>query len=108
MSKQTRLLFAEKTIQKRIHGLAQEIAKKYLAQGVKQDVVLLSLLKGAAMFTNDLQRALWKAGLTKTHIEYLKISSYGTETQSSGKPQIVGDLSKLEAQLTGKHILVVE
>ena len=59
------------------------------------------VLKGSVMFFCDLVRAM----STPVQIDFMTISSYGNSTQSSGKPEIVTDLT---AKIEGRDVILVE
>ena len=70
--------------------------------------ILLSALTGAYMFTADLSRELANVqGVKATHkrIAFIKASSYGDSTESSGKLQVQG-LERINLQ--GKKVLMVD
>ncbi len=83
-------------IQKRISELATEIAQAFDFD------VILSALTGAYMFTADLSRALAN---TKHRIAFIKASSYGSGTESSGNLEVSG-LEKID--LKDKRVLLVD
>lgn len=83
-------------IQKRIRELAAGIAASY------EFDVILSALTGAYMFTADLSRALAKPQI---RIAFIKASSYGDGTESSGQIKVSG-LEKID--LKGKRVLLVD
>lgn len=83
-------------IQARIQTLAKEIAESF-----EFDIVL-SALTGSFMFSTDLVRAM----ANPSHkIAFIKASSYGSGTESSGKLTVTG-LDKLN--LKGLRILLVD
>lgn len=89
-------------IRERVAKLAREIAAVYDYD------VLLSALTGAYMFTADLSRELAKAQGAKAQqkeIAFIKASSYGSSTESSGKLQVYG-LEKIN--LGEKRVLLVD
>ena len=89
-------------IRERVATLAREIVDVYDYD------ILLSALTGAYMFTADLTRELAKAQgpkATQKRIAFIKASSYGNSTESSGKLQVRG-LDKFD--LNGKKILMVD
>ncbi len=95
-------LISADEIRKRVATLAREIAAAYDYD------ILLSALTGAYMFTADLTRELAKAQgpkATQKRIAFIKASSYGNSTESSGKLQVRG-LDKFD--LNGKKILMVD
>ena len=95
-------LISADEICERVATLAREIANIYDYD------ILLSALTGAYMFTADLTRELAKAQgpkATQKRIAFIKASSYGNSTESSGKLQVRG-LDKFD--LNGKKILMVD
>jgi hypoxanthine phosphoribosyltransferase len=66
-----------------------------------QSVLLVGVLKGAAMVMADLSRAL----TVDTTLEFMAVSSYGSSTSSSGVVRILKDLDR---SIEGIHVLVVE
>lgn len=100
MSKQP-LLSAE-AIQARLKSLAQEINDGYDFD------ILLSALTGAYMFTADLSRELARFKLdraTERRIAFIKASSYGDSTESSGTLKVQG-LEHIDVK--GKKVLLVD
>lgn len=63
--------------------------------------IAVSVLKGSVMFFCDLVRAM----NTPVEIDFMTISSYGSSTQSSGKPEIVMDLT---TSVYGRDVILVE
>ena len=59
------------------------------------------VLKGAMMFISDLARAI----ALPVDVDFMAVSSYGSATRTSGVVRIVKDL---DADLAGRHVLVVE
>ena len=84
-------------IDARLRELAAEIDRDY----ADKDVLLVGVLKGAVMVMADLARALH----TAVEMDWMAVSSYGSGTRSSGVVRILKDL---DADLTGRHVLVVE
>ena len=99
MSSGLRVLFSATEIAARVDTLAAEIART-----VPDDFVIIGLLKGAAVFVADLMRALDRAG-TRPELEFMRLSSYGLGTQSSGTVQLVGDVP---ADPAGRPVLLVD
>ena len=64
-------------------------------------MLLVGVLKGAAMVMADLSRAL----TVDATLEFMAVSSYGTSTNSSGVVRILKDLDR---SIEGAHVLVVE
>jgi len=94
---QPKLLFSEAKIASRLKALAQEINLFY--QG--REILLVSILDGAIIFTADLLRLL----SIPTQLDCLRISSYGSSTSPENAPQITGSL---KSDLRGKHVLLVD
>ena len=63
--------------------------------------LLVGVLKGAFMFMTDLSRAIE----LPVEVDFMAVSSYGSATRTSGVVRIVKDL---DADLTDRHVLVVE
>jgi hypoxanthine phosphoribosyltransferase len=93
------VLIDEQTLQQRIAELGQTISADYEA---KNDLLLICILKGGVMFLTDLMRHI----SIPHEIDFLAISSYGRSArESTGNVRIDMDLS---AEVTGKHLLIVE
>lgn len=89
-------LFSAADIQVRIAEMG-----KMITQDLKgEPVVVVSVLKGAFMFTADLIREI-KAPLT---VDFIGVSSY-QGTSSTGNVRITHDLS---ADIRGKNVIVIE
>jgi hypoxanthine phosphoribosyltransferase len=81
----------------RIEQIGRQITEDY--RGLP--LLLVGVLKGAFVFMSDLARAID----LPIEIDIMAIASYGSGTRSSGVIRIVKDL---DADLTGRHVLVVE
>jgi hypoxanthine phosphoribosyltransferase len=93
----TKVLVTEEQIANRIEELAREIENKYEGK----DLLLVGVLKGAVMFMADLSRAIQ----LPVNMDWMAVSSYGSGTQSSGVVRILKDL---DADVLGRHVLIVE
>ena len=93
----TKVLVTEAQIAERVEELAKEIDIAYAAK----DVLLVGVLKGAVMFMADLSRAIQ----IPVSMDWMAVSSYGSGTQSSGVVRILKDL---DADVLGRHVLIVE
>jgi hypoxanthine phosphoribosyltransferase len=91
------VLISEAELQRRVQALGRLITADYRGQ----DLVFISVLKGAMVFIADLARAV---DLPLT-IEFMSLSSYGDSDVSSGTVRIVKDLDE---SIAGKHVLIVE
>jgi hypoxanthine phosphoribosyltransferase len=88
-------------IEERVGELAKQISKDYEGK----ELLLVGVLKGAVLFTSDLMRELYSEGLDDFEVDFIAVSSYGEETQSSRQPRIVKDLDE---DIEGRHVLIVE
>ena len=93
----TEVLVTGEQIDARVVELAKELDAKY----ADKDVLLVGVLKGAVMFMADLSRAMQ----IPVTMDWMAVSSYGSGTQSSGVVRILKDL---DADVLGRHVLIVE
>jgi hypoxanthine phosphoribosyltransferase len=91
------ILIAEGRIATRIQELADQISADY----ADRELLLVGVLKGAAILMSDLARALSRP----VTMEFMAVSSYGSSTSSSGIVRILKDLDR---DISGQHVLVVE
>lgn len=84
-----------------IRARVAELGKQITADYADKELVVVGILKGAAMFAADLVRAI---GLP-VEVDFMAISSYGTSTTSTGVHRILKDL---DDPVEGKHVLLVE
>ena len=63
--------------------------------------MLVSVLRGAAIFMADLARAI----KLPVEMDYMAISSYGNGAKSSGVVRILKDLT---SEIEGRHVIVAE
>ncbi len=94
-----RELISADAIQRRVREMAEEISRDY--QGLERPLILLSVLKGSVCFATDLSRNMTVA----VNFDYVAVSSYGSETQSSGHVQLLKDLTM---DVSGRDVLMVE
>ena len=91
------VLISESQIQKRIRELGRQISEDYK----DQDLVLICVLRGAALFFADLAREI----SLPLRFEFLQTSSYNDSTEPSKKIQFIragGDY------VTERNVLIVE
>jgi hypoxanthine phosphoribosyltransferase len=81
----------------RIAELGEEISAAYEGR----DLLLIGVLKGAVFFMADLMRHL----TVPCEVDFMAISSYGAQTDSSGVVRILKDL---DINIEGRNVLVVE
>lgn len=85
------------TIARRVAEIGRAISEEYDGQRP----ILIGVLNGAYMFLADLMRQV----TIDCEVDFLKLSSYGAEKVSSGT---VTELKKIDAQIEGRHVIVVE
>jgi len=90
-------LIDRKTVENRIKELAKQIEKDYAGE----EVYCVGLLKGSVVFLSDLVKEINSPVI----IDFMSVSSYGSETVSSGDVKILKDT---DLDLRGKHVLIVE
>ena len=90
-------LINEKDLKKRVKELGKEIEKDYKGE----DITFICILKGSIHFFSDLTRSV----KNNTYNEFMKVSSYGASTTSSGEIHVNLDLNE---KIQGKNIIVVE
>ena len=84
-------------LRSRIAELGEEISHEYEGR----ELLLIGVLKGAVFFMADLMRHL----TVPCEVDFMAISSYGAQTDSSGVVRILKDL---DINIEGRHVLVVE
>ena len=92
-----RVLLSEEQLHQRLDEIAAQIDADYEGK----DLLLVGVLKGAVMVMADLARRLHSS----VQLDWMAVSSYGSGTKSSGVVRILKDL---DADLTGRHVLIVE
>ncbi len=87
-----------KQLQQRIQELAQELNAKYKGEAP----IFLPILNGAFMFTADLVRELD----FYPEIQFVKVSSYGNNMESSRQVQSSFGLNQVKVK--DRHLLIIE
>ncbi len=91
------ILISEEQLEHRVRELGAQLSQHYR----DLNPLLICVLKGGYLFLADLTRQL-----TIRHaIDFMAVSSYGNDTSSSGVVRILKDL---DADISGRHVLVVE
>ena len=91
------VLFSQAEIESAVTRLAAEITAEYR----DKNPLLIGVLKGCFIFMSDLVRMLD----FPLEVDFIRLSSYGSGTKSSGKVKVVQGL-KLE--IKDRHVLVIE
>ena len=97
MKEKVDVLISEKEIDNRILEIADRINKDYEGE----ELTLICVLKGGVMFMCDLAKRL----NLNVRLDFMSVSSYGSQTKSSGVVKIIKDLDN---SIDGKNVLVVE
>ncbi len=95
-----KILFSEEDLDRMISRIAAQVDKDY--SGSDKKLVLLCILKGSVVFMGELMKKV----NVPCEIDFMKVSSYGNETTSSGKVNIILDISRDD--LNTCDILIVE
>lgn len=94
------ILFTEEEIAERVGEIGRTISNDY-AEVAGEGIILISVLRGAAIFMADLARQV----NLPVEMDYMAISSYGDGAKSSGVVRILKDLS---SEIEGRHVIVAE
>lgn len=90
-------LISEEEIDKRVRELGEQISKDYEGK----ELSIICILKGSTFFSCELAKRI----TVPVEMEYMRCSSYGNESTSSGVVKITQDLDE---PIRGKNILVIE
>ncbi|GMA35179.1 hypoxanthine phosphoribosyltransferase [Demequina litorisediminis] len=93
----TKVIVTENEIRRKLDEIAAKVRDDYEGK----ELLLVGVLKGAVMVMADLARRL----PPRVQMDWMAVSSYGSGTKSSGVVRILKDL---DADLTGRHVLIVE
>ncbi|MCD6396254.1 MAG: hypoxanthine phosphoribosyltransferase [Spirochaetaceae bacterium] len=85
-------------VKARVKELGSEIEKDYKGKG---DIILVGLLRGSVVFLADLAREID----LEAKIDFMVVSSYGNEMESSREVRINKDL---EEDIKDKNVIIVE
>lgn len=97
MNKKIRVLISEEEVGQRVREIGAKISADYKGRSVH----IVCVLKGGVYFACELSRYI----TVPVTIDFMSVSSYGDDIQSSGVVRIVKDLDQ---PLEGKDVLVVE
>lgn len=92
-----RVLISEDELRSRVRELGQQITHDYEGKSL----LLIAVLKGSAIFLADLLRSID----LPVDYDFVAVSSYGSNTQSSG---IVRLLKDVDSGIKGKDVIIVE
>ncbi|HZQ45339.1 MAG TPA: hypoxanthine phosphoribosyltransferase [Acidobacteriaceae bacterium] len=91
------VLFSREQIAERVHVVGEQISADYAGKAV----VLIGVLKGAAIFLSDLARSI----TVDNTFDFVATSSYGRARVSSGQVKLIKDIDN---PIEGKHVILVE
>jgi hypoxanthine phosphoribosyltransferase len=92
-----KVLIRRAAIQKRVREVAHQITKDFKGERIH----LIGVLKGACIFLSDLVREI----NLETSIDFIAVSSYGKNKESSGQVRLIKDL---DSSIEGLNVIVVE
>lgn len=95
-----RILVSEEKIEETVKRISAEIDRDYADTGKK--FLLLCILKGSVVFMGDLMKHI----TIPVEIDFMKVSSYGAGTQTSGRINIMLDLHR--SDFADTDILIIE
>jgi hypoxanthine phosphoribosyltransferase len=97
------VLLSSEVIQAKVAELGAKVGEDYreIIDSTGQDLLLITVLKGAVFFVTDLARAI----PLPTQLEFMAVSSYGSSTSSSGVVRILKDLDR---DINDRDVLIVE
>ncbi|GMN60561.1 hypothetical protein TIFTF001_029651 [Ficus carica] len=96
-----RVLWSKDQISDRVSALASQISDDLSSLSPPPSVAVVGVATGAFLFLADLVRLI----PVPLSVDFVRVESYGSGTESSGRPTISSDL-KLD--VTGKHVILVE
>jgi hypoxanthine phosphoribosyltransferase len=94
---QPKILIRREEINRAIIRIASEIKRDYRGK----QLLLIGILKGSFVFMADLIRQLD----LPVEIDFVKLSSYGADKETSGKVRVV---QGLKTPIKGREVLVIE
>ena len=93
------ILLSEEQIDKLTSEIAKKIDEDYANR--EKRLLLLGILKGSVVFMSDLMKKIKRP----VEIDFMKVSSYGAGTETTGKINIILDLHRRD--LDDLDIIVV-
>ncbi|MBE5870970.1 MAG: hypoxanthine phosphoribosyltransferase [Lachnospiraceae bacterium] len=97
MAEKISVLISEEDVDKRIQEIGEQISKEFEGQ----EVHLICVLRGGSFFMCELAKRI----TVPVTLDFMQVSSYGSETKSSGVVKIVKDL---DDPVNDKNVIVVE
>lgn len=97
MAERIRILLSEEEVNVRIQAIGEQISRDYAGKSVH----LVCVLKGGSFFLCELAKRI----TVPVSLDFMSVSSYGSETKSSGVVKIVKDLDE---SVRDKDVIIVE
>ena len=97
MAEHVKVLLSEKEVDDRIQAIGEQISRDYAGKQVH----LICVLKGGSFFLCELAKRI----TVPVSLDFMSVSSYGSETKASGVVKIIKDLDE---PIKGKDVLVIE
>jgi len=97
------ILFTKDQISARVLEIADEIRRDFLKDHAGQELLVVGILKGSAIFVADLVRDIGSD--IDVRMDFMVISSYGSDTKSSGVVRIIKDL---DTYIENKNVMIIE
>lgn len=97
MAEKIKVLLSEEEVDTKIKQIGEQISKDYEGRQVH----LVCVLKGGSFFMCELAKRI----TVPVSLDFMSVSSYGSDTKSSGVVRIVKDLDE---PLKGKDVIVIE
>jgi hypoxanthine phosphoribosyltransferase len=91
------ILVTKQQIADRVQAIGQQISADYAGESI----VLIGVLKGAAIFLSDIARAI----TIDATFDFVAVSSYGRARVSSGAVKLIKDIDN---PIEGQHVILVE
>jgi hypoxanthine phosphoribosyltransferase len=95
--KDLEVLFSRDRIRHRVGEMGRQIDRDYAGERI----VLVGVLKGAAIFLADLARSI----SVDNTFDFVAVSSYGKEQRTTGAVKLIKDL---DHPIEGKNVIIVE
>ncbi|MDD2972377.1 MAG: hypoxanthine phosphoribosyltransferase [Lachnospiraceae bacterium] len=97
MAEYVRVMLSEEEVDAKIQAIGDQISRDYAGKQVH----LVCVLKGGSFFMCELAKRI----TIPVSLDFMSVSSYGSDTKSSGVVKIVKDLDE---PLKDKNVIVIE
>ena len=97
MEDKIRVLLTEEEVNEKIKKIGEQISKDYAGKSVH----MICVLKGGVFFTCELAKRI----TVPVSLDFMSVSSYGSETKSSGIVKIVKDLDE---PIIDRNVIIIE